>query len=83
MPHEPLFALAERRGYDWRACNAVGTSTERRRRGDGHARGTLALDWFFARGLDVSAPEVIAAVDPGSGSALSDHEAIAVTIRCR
>ena len=34
-------------------------------------------------GLDVAAPEVIAAVDPASGAPLSDHEAIAVTIRCR
>jgi hypothetical protein len=31
----------------------------------------------------VSEPEVIAALDPESGEALSDHEAIAVTIRCR
>jgi endonuclease/exonuclease/phosphatase family metal-dependent hydrolase len=81
--HEPLFARAERRGYEWRPCNAVGTSTERRRRGDGSARGTLALDWFFARGLDCSAPAVIDAVDPATGAPLSDHEAIAVTIRCR
>jgi len=93
MPHEPLFALSERRGYDWRACNAVGTSTERRKRAprgtsarepiSDHARGVLALDWFFARGLEVGEPEVIPAVDPASGGALSDHEAIAVTIRCR
>jgi len=83
IPHEPLFALAERRGYDWRACNAVGESTERRTRGDGSTRGTLALDWFFARDLEVSDPAVIDAVDPATGDALSDHEAIAVTIRCR
>ena len=41
------------------------------------------LDWFFARGLEVSEAAVIDAVDPETGSALSDHEAIAVTIRCR
>ena len=74
---------AERRGFEFRACNAVGTSTERRARGDGSARGTLALDWFFARGLECSEPAVIDAVDPASGAALSDHEAISVTIRCR
>ena len=83
IAHEPLFALAERRGYDWRSCNAVGVSTQRRTSADGSARGTLALDWFFARGLEVSEPEVISAVDPATGAALSDHEAIAVTIRCR
>lgn len=81
--HEPLFALAERRGFEWRGCNAVGASTERRTRADGSARGVLALDWFFARGLEVSDPAVIDAVDPETGAALSDHEAIAVTIRCR
>ncbi len=83
IAHEPLFARAERRGYDWRLCNAVGTSTERRGRGNGSARGALALDWFFARGLVASEPAVIAAVDPATGVPLSDHEAIAVTIRCR
>ncbi len=82
IAHEPLFALAERRGYDWRACNAVGTSTERRTRQGVSARGTLALDWFFARGLRVSEPTVLEALDPASGVALSDHEPIAVTIRC-
>jgi len=81
IQHEPLFARATLRGYDWRACNALGTSTERRARGGGSARGTLVLDWFFARGLRVSEPTVIEALDPEGGAALSDHEAIAVTIR--
>jgi endonuclease/exonuclease/phosphatase family metal-dependent hydrolase len=83
IAHEPLFALAERHGYDWRGCNVLGASTERRTHGDGSVRGALALDWFFARGLEVSEAAVIDAVDPETGSALSDHEAIAVTIRCR
>jgi endonuclease/exonuclease/phosphatase family metal-dependent hydrolase len=81
--HEPLFALAERRGFEWRACNAVGSSTERRVHVEGSRRGVLALDWFFARGLEVSEPAVIEAVDPEGGAALSDHEAIAITIRPR
>jgi len=81
--HEPLFALAEARGFEWRGCNAVGSSTERRTRGEASRRGVLALDWFFTRGLEVSEPEVIDAVDPRIGTALSDHEAIALTIRCR
>jgi endonuclease/exonuclease/phosphatase family metal-dependent hydrolase len=78
VPHEPLFAVASARGFDWRRCNAVG-STERRRGPGPSARGALKLDWFFARGLAASAAEVIPAVD-GSGAALSDHEAIAVTV---
>ena len=80
IAYEPLVERLERAGFERRACNA-GLSTERRRSGEGSQRGTLRLDWFFARGLACSAPEVIAAVDPETGEALSDHEAIAVTIR--
>jgi endonuclease/exonuclease/phosphatase family metal-dependent hydrolase len=72
IPHEPLFGLAERRGFDWRACNAVGTPTQRP---NGGARTTLALDWFFTRGLAASGPRVLPAAP------LSDHDAIAVTVR--
>jgi endonuclease/exonuclease/phosphatase family metal-dependent hydrolase len=78
VPHEPLFAVAEAAGFDWRRCNAAG-STERRRAPEPSARGVLKLDWFFATGLATSAAEVIPAVD-GAGAALSDHDAIAVTL---
>ena len=47
---------------------------------DALRRGSLRLDWFLSRGLRLSAPQVLAAVDPQSGDALSDHEAIAVVI---
>jgi endonuclease/exonuclease/phosphatase family metal-dependent hydrolase len=80
ITYEPLFERLERAGFERRTCN-TDLSTERRRGGEGSQRGTLRLDWFFARGLDCSAPEVLAAVDPATGAALSDHEAIAVTIR--
>ena len=80
VAYEPLFARLEDAGFERRACNA-GLPTERRRGEEGSRRGTLRLDWFFARGLDCSAPEVLAALDPATGEALSDHEAIAVTIR--
>jgi hypothetical protein len=70
VAHEPLFALAERRGFAWRAANLSGRATYKR---DG--RGALALDWFFARGLEVADPTVIAT------GALSDHEAIGLTVR--
>lgn len=76
VAYEPLFARAEARGFDWRACNDPGVSTHRSEQG----RGTLKLDWFLTRGLRAAQPEVIAAVDPSSGSPLSDHEAIAVTV---
>jgi hypothetical protein len=72
IPHEPLFALAERRGFDWRACNALGALTHRPGRG---TDATLALDWFFARGLETDDPRVLPA------AALSDHDAVAITIR--
>jgi endonuclease/exonuclease/phosphatase family metal-dependent hydrolase len=81
--HEPLFARLEAAGFEWRRCNVAGTSSERRRREGGSERGSLRLDWLFARGLDVSEPEVVPALDPATGAALSDHEALALSIRPR
>ena len=76
VSREPLFAMAQRAGYDWRACNWSDTSTQRTRSGRGRAH----LDWFFCRGLSARDPEVIAAVAPGTGAPLSDHELLAVTL---
>jgi endonuclease/exonuclease/phosphatase family metal-dependent hydrolase len=70
IAHEPLFALAERRGFGWRAANLAGSPTYKR-----GGRGAFQLDWFFARGVEVSEPEVIPSDD------LSDHEAIGVSVR--
>lgn len=70
IAHEPLFALAERRGFHWRAANLHPAATYKR---DG--RGAFQLDWFFARGLEVSEPAVIPSDD------LSDHEAIGISVR--
>jgi endonuclease/exonuclease/phosphatase family metal-dependent hydrolase len=81
--HEPLFARLEGAGFGWRRCNLARTATERRRRAGGSERGTLHLDWLFARGLEVSDPEVLPGLDPATGAALSDHEALALTIRPR
>ena len=72
IPHEPLFALAERRGFDWRACNALGTPTQRP---NGGAETVLALDWFFARGLAARDPRVVPAAP------LSDHDAVVISVR--
>lgn len=81
VPHEPLFARLERAGFDRHRCNALGESTQRSRTPGGSQRGTLKLDWIFTRGLEARDPAVIPAVDPATGAALSDHEAIAVTVR--
>jgi endonuclease/exonuclease/phosphatase family metal-dependent hydrolase len=68
--HEPLFALAEARGFLWRGANLRPRPTYKR-----GGRGAFQLDWFFARGLAVSEPAVLPSDD------LSDHEAIAVSVR--
>ncbi len=81
LPHEPLFEVAAAAGYEWERCNEVGEPTQRVAGPDGTGRGGLHLDWFLARGLVAEAPEVLPAVDPATGAALSDHDAIAVTIR--
>ena len=70
VAHEPLFALAERRGFEWRAANLRPAPTYKR---DG--RGAFQLDWFFSRGLEIADPAVLP-----SGE-LSDHEAIALSVR--
>lgn len=76
---EPMFAAALEAGWDFAAANPEGVATQRTRP-DGTPRPPFGkLDWFFARGLVASDPVVIPAVD-ARGRAISDHEAIAVTI---
>ncbi|HTO54179.1 MAG TPA: endonuclease/exonuclease/phosphatase family protein [Myxococcota bacterium] len=70
VPHEPLFALADARGYEWRAANLRPAATYKR-----GGRGALQLDWFFARGLAPSEPAVLPSDE------LSDHDAIALSVR--
>jgi endonuclease/exonuclease/phosphatase family metal-dependent hydrolase len=82
VPHEPLFTVAAERGYTWSQSNVLGESTLRHATDTGSARGKLKLDWFLCRGVAASAPAVIDAVGARSGSMLSDHEAIAISIRC-
>lgn len=78
--HEPLFALASDRGYEWRTANRLGEPTHRHGTESGSARGQLKLDWLLVRGLAASAPAVIDAAHPLTGAALSDHEAVAATV---
>ncbi len=79
-PFEPLFEVALAAGYDWRACNALGVPTQRTRPDGTPAPPLGKIDWFLARGLEALEPRTIPAVDD-AGSALSDHEVLAVTIR--
>jgi endonuclease/exonuclease/phosphatase family metal-dependent hydrolase len=75
---EPLFAEAAARGYRWEGANADEPTYRTEDRG-GPVRGKLNLDWFLTRGLVASDPEVIPVLG-GDGTALSDHELIAVTV---
>jgi endonuclease/exonuclease/phosphatase family metal-dependent hydrolase len=80
MPYEPMFAELAARGFDWEACNTMGRATQRTRP-DGTPRPPFGrIDWLFARHLACSDVETIAAVDE-AGAAISDHDALAVTIR--
>jgi endonuclease/exonuclease/phosphatase family metal-dependent hydrolase len=81
MPYEPMFALLAERGYDWDGCNVMAPTM--RTRPDGTPPPPFGkIDWLFSRGLDCSDPAVVQAVD-AAGVAISDHEALAVTIRPR
>jgi endonuclease/exonuclease/phosphatase family metal-dependent hydrolase len=83
VPHEPLFAVMAAHGFDWTACNVPLAPTQRFADPAGEAaRGRVPgkIDWIFTRGLAASDPAVIPAVGP-DGAILSDHDALAVTIR--
>jgi endonuclease/exonuclease/phosphatase family metal-dependent hydrolase len=80
MRYEPMFDALRRRGYDWERCNVMGARTQRTRPDGTPAEPLGRIDWFFARGLECSDPAVIPAVD-ADGVAISDHEALAVTVR--
>jgi endonuclease/exonuclease/phosphatase family metal-dependent hydrolase len=77
--HEPLFTRLERAGFACAACNARG-ATHFSGRERGASAGGLRLDWFFARGLAVRDPAIVPSPAGPDGAALSDHEAIALTI---
>ena len=79
MRYEPMFAALQERGYDWKSCNLPLAATQRSRP-DGTPRPPFGkIDWLFARGLRCTEPQIIPAVD-AAGAAISDHEALAVTV---
>ncbi len=80
MRYEPMFDELKRRGYDWDTCNVLRASTQRTRPDGTPPPPFGRIDWILARGLDCSEPAVVPAID-AAGVAISDHEALAVTIR--
>ncbi len=71
VSREPLFAEATARGYRWEEANVAGSTVR---------KGGANLDWFLVRGIEVSDPETIPAVD-AAGHPISDHEVLALTVR--
>ena len=79
VPFEPMFEVAAGHGYDWRSCNALNVPTQRTRPDGTPAPPLGKIDWFLCRGLRVSDPATLPAVD-ARGVAISDHEVLGVTI---
>lgn len=79
QPWEPMFTELASRGYGWDSCNVPLAATQRTRP-DGTPKPPFGkIDWLFARGLRCSDPAIVPAID-AAGVAISDHEALAVTI---
>lgn len=79
MPYEPMFEALRERGYEWESCNVALAPTQRTRPDGTPAPPFGKIDWLFTRGLQSAEPEIIAAVD-AQGIAISDHEALVVTV---
>lgn len=79
VAYEPLFTVAAERGFTWTAANVAAPTT-------GHGADgrpdhvPIKLDWLLVRGLEARRPTVIAAVG-ADGCRLSDHDAVAVSVR--
>jgi endonuclease/exonuclease/phosphatase family metal-dependent hydrolase len=78
VPYEPLFQRFAAHGYDWQSCNTP-EPTQRSRPDGTPAPPFGRLDWFFTKGLNVTAAQTIAAVD-AKGTAISDHDLLTITI---
>ena len=75
---EPMFAVFRDAGFEWQSSNVPEASC--RTRPDGTPVGPFTkIDWFFTRGLEASDPATLPAID-AEGQAISDHEAIRVTL---
>jgi endonuclease/exonuclease/phosphatase family metal-dependent hydrolase len=80
VPHEPLFELAASHGFDVDAANLAEQTM--RLAPDQRAGSLLHLDWLLVRGLEVVDRRTIPAVGP-DGGIISDHDAVAATLRHR
>jgi len=74
---EPLFAVAEARGFDFDAANTIAPTT--RASAWSNHRGDRQLDWFCTRGIRARDPAVVPAIGQDA-DILSDHEMIIVTL---
>jgi len=79
VPHEPLFELAAKAGYDWRSCNAPGATTRPKPDDPPGKLPPHKIDWIFSRGLTARDPAIQPAVN-AVGEAISDHEALTVIV---
>jgi len=79
VSYEPMFDLLRERGYQWEGCNVLRAPTQRTRPDGTPCPPFGKIDWLFSRGLRCSSATVVPAVD-SNGEAISDHDALAVTI---
>ncbi len=75
---EPLFGRLAAAGLDWRAANTRDV-TQRKRPDGTPAAPFRRIDWMAVRGVSVTHPATVAAVD-AARSAISDHEVLVATI---
>jgi len=89
---EPLFACAERAGFDYRSMNEIGVPTRRRPTGNGVLN--LQLDWIFGRGVTCTQHGTVSTLlkkyswakmqsphEEAISFELSDHDAVWADIR--
>lgn len=76
---EPLFEVAAGRGFAWVEANVAAPTTTHGPDGlPDHV--PIKLDWILVRGLEARRPTVVRATGP-DGTALSDHDLLAVSVR--
>jgi endonuclease/exonuclease/phosphatase family metal-dependent hydrolase len=75
VPHRRSSRLRRSAAGAWSRCNAPDESTLRHA-SEPARRAASQTRWFLCRGVEASAPRVVAAVGPATGGMLSDHEAI-------
>ena len=78
-PHEPLFDVAAKHGFEWVDANVAAPTTHHDATGQpDHVQ--VKLDWILVRGLDARRAIVVHAAGT-DGTKLSDHQLLAVSVR--